>query len=149
MRGITRLTTRHFIFDSFHGKMAISPPTHNPRTRYCNRYCQHRLPYQKSGGWVVCRRSFNSTGDLPHTQRFSKNFLLTLSWSSPEKGQMPIMQGTGAARKDSCSGPGGKRGTQVCTHAKGYSKYCKDSVNSANSWTFDDRISSWRSKVEF
>ena len=38
--------------------------THTLDIWYSNRYCQHLSPYQKSGGWVVCRRSFNSTGGL-------------------------------------------------------------------------------------
>ena len=42
-------------------KMAIFPPTHNPRTSFwsSNRYCQYLLPYQKWNAWVVCRQRYN------------------------------------------------------------------------------------------
>ena len=49
-------------------KMAISPPTHNPRTFWSsNKYCQYLLPYQKSGARVVCRRRYG------HFTEFSEN----------------------------------------------------------------------------
>ena len=38
--------------------------THPPDFWYVKRYGQYLLPYQKSGEWVVCRRSFKSTGTL-------------------------------------------------------------------------------------
>ena len=38
--------------------------THTLDFWYSNRYCDDLSPYQKSDGWVVCRRSFNSTETL-------------------------------------------------------------------------------------
>ena len=65
------------------GKYVVSPlfelklrlhTTHPPDFWYSNRYSQRLFPYQKSGWWVVCRRSFNSTGG--HTQKsFLKNVM--------------------------------------------------------------------------
>ena len=38
--------------------------THALECWYSKGYCEDILPYQKSGGLIVCRRSFNSTGRL-------------------------------------------------------------------------------------
>ena len=68
----------------FYGEMTISPPTHNPRI-FGTLIDIASIFYQKSDGWVVCRRSFKSTGGLTNKLWKTVVFLTLVSvWMSSQ-----------------------------------------------------------------